>query len=234
MNNKKLVSLEKIEKRYGSSFNQVDALRDITLSLFRGDFVALIGPPGSGKSSLMNIIGMLEKPDSGKLHISGLETNLLGKAEARKVRCKTFGYLYPQLKLVEYFNVRENVKLGVEYRNNELENIEEAVLNALQLLDLSHKANEYPENLSLYECQRVSLAQAIVSGPDVLLADNPGEHLDSLHGQELMLCFKELNALGMTILFSTHNTKMAESACRAITLIDGRIVSDQINQGFVV
>lgn len=221
-----IIAFKKINKFYGNDGNRVHVLKDVDLAVEKGDFVAIIGQSGSGKSTMMNIIGCLDVPTSGSYQINGEEVSHLNKDQLAELRCKTFGFIFQRYNLLPSLRADENVALPAIYLGLGQEERHSRAVQLLNQLELNEKHGNKPNELSGGQQQRVSIARALMNGGEIILADEPTGALDSKSGEMVMKIIKELHAEGHTIILVTHDSKIAAQANRIIEIKDGRIVSD--------
>lgn len=221
-----LVELENIYKIYKMGDNEVHALDGISLTIDRGEFVAIVGASGSGKSTCMNIIGCLDVPTSGIYRLNGREINNYSDDELAEVRNKMLGFIFQQYNLIPKLSVLENVELPLLYAGCSDREQRERALTSLERVGLADKASNYPAQLSGGQQQRVSIARALAGDPSVILADEPTGALDSRTGRDVMLFLQQLNREGNTIILITHDNSIAAQALRIVRITDGRIVYD--------
>ncbi|MGN0162949.1 MAG: ABC transporter ATP-binding protein [Candidatus Ornithomonoglobus sp.] len=221
-----LVELKDIYKIYHMGETDVHALDGISLTIDRGEFVAIVGSSGSGKSTCMNIIGCLDVPTSGTYKLNGRNITNYTEDELADVRNKMLGFIFQQYNLIPKLTVIENVQLPLLYAGlSEKEQRKRAML-ALRRVGLESKAKNLPAQLSGGQQQRVSIARALAGNPSVILADEPTGALDSKTGRDVMLFLQQLNREGNTIILITHDNSIAARASRIIRVTDGRIVYD--------
>lgn len=224
-----IISLNNIAKHYKVGTEIVKALRTITLSIYKNEYVALMGPSGSGKSTLMNILGCLDTATSGQYILNKHDVSKLEDNDLAEIRNKEIGFVFQTFNLLPRSTALENVMLPLIYAGvSKANRIERAVktLSDVKLLDrMSHKPNE----LSGGQRQRVAVARALVNNPSIILADEPTGNLDSKTSVEIMGLFEEIHRKGNTIIVVTHEEDIARHAHRIIRLIDGEIASDEIN-----
>ena len=201
-------------------------LKNIDLQIERGDFVAIIGQSGSGKSTMMNIIGCLDVPTNGSYKINGVEVGKMGKDELAELRCKTFGFIFQRYNLLNSLKADENAALPAVYLGLNAEARDKRAVDLLKKLELGNKLNNRPNELSGGQQQRVSIARALMNGGDIILADEPTGALDSKSGEMVMGIIKNLHRQGHTIILVTHDAGIAAQASRIIEIKDGEIVSD--------
>jgi len=226
-----MIDLQNIYKIYEMGDTSVHALDGISLHIDDGEFVAIVGQSGSGKSTCMNIIGCLDIPTSGKYILDGIDVSTLSDDELSYIRKNKLGFIFQQYNLIQKLNVLSNVELPLIYqRVPKSERIERAK-EALKRVGLDGKENRYPQQLSGGQQQRVSIARALASQPSVILADEPTGALDSKTGIEVLELIKKLNEEGNTIVLVTHDNGIAEQAKRVVRLQDGKIIADRKARG---
>ena len=221
-----LIECNNINRYFGSGENRVHVLKNITLSIEKGDFVAIIGQSGSGKSTLMNILGCLDTASSGSYRVEGTETSAMSADELAGLRRKRFGFIFQRYNLLSAINARDNVALPSVYAGIEHD---ERVARANQLLDdfgLAGKEDNKPNELSGGQQQRVSIARALMNGGEIILADEPTGALDTESGANVMQIIHDLHAQGHTVILVTHDPGIAANANRVIEIRDGEIIAD--------
>jgi len=224
-----MIQLKNITKVYGKDSGQeVTALKDVDLIIEKGDFVAIVGASGSGKSTMMNILGMLDRPTKGEYYLENREVNSYKDDELAKVRNKTIGFVFQKFHLLPKTSAMENVELPLIYSDRK--NIKGLALEALKQVGLEQRANHKPNELSGGQQQRVAIARALVNEPEIILADEPTGNLDSKSTLEVMSIFQELNKSGKTIILITHEQDIAKQAGRVIKIQDGKITEDYRNE----
>ncbi len=217
---------EKLNKIYGTGENQVEAIKDISISVKRGEFVAIMGPSGSGKSTFLHIIGGVERPTSGKVFIDGIDIYSMTDEELAIFRRRQIGLVYQFYNLIPVLNVVENISLPLVLDGRELNEIR--IEEMLKMLNLSHRANFLPGQLSGGQKQRVSIGRALINAPAIVLADEPTGNLDSKNSQDILELFKLSNRkYKQTLIVITHDEEIALQADRIITIDDGKIVRDE-------
>ncbi len=221
-----IIELKKINKYFGQGANKVHVLKNIDLEIEKGDFVAIIGQSGSGKSTMMNIIGCLDVPTSGSYKINGVEVGKMNKDQLAELRCKTFGFIFQRYNLLTSLKACENAALPAVYLGLNAEDRNSRAVELLKQLDLGNKLDNKPNELSGGQQQRVSIARALMNGGEIILADEPTGALDSKSGEMVMDIIKKLYHQGHTIILVTHDSKIAAQASRIIEIKDGEIVSD--------
>ena len=209
---------------------ETTALNNVSFEINDGEFVAIMGPSGCGKSTLLNILGLLDNPTTGSYELLGKEVANLKEKDRTKFRKGNIGFVFQSFNLIDELNVYDNVELPLRYLNISASERKEKVTAILKRMNISHRAQHFPQQLSGGQQQRVAIARAVVSNPKLILADELTGNLDSKNGKEVMELLKELNAEGTTIVMVTHSQKDAACAQRTINLFDGKIVSDVINE----
>ena len=220
-----LALLEHVDKVYGAGDAQVHALRDVSLNVNRGDYLAVMGASGSGKSTAMNILGCLDRPSRGRYWLNGVEVAQLTDDELADIRNSELGFVFQQFHLLPQFTALENVMLPMIYAGVPASDRRLRAEQALQRVGLGHRLENRPNQLSGGQQQRVAIARAIINRPSLLLADEPTGALDSQTTAEVLDLFDELNREGITILLVTHEQDVGARAQRVVHFHDGRIVA---------
>jgi putative ABC transport system ATP-binding protein len=219
-----LALLEHVNKVYGEGDAQVHALRDVCLRVNRGDYLAVMGTSGSGKSTAMNILGCLDRPSSGRYWLNGTEVEGLTDDELADIRNSQLGFVFQQFHLLPQFSALENVMLPMIYAGVPAPERKQRAAEALQRVGLGHRLDNRPNQLSGGQQQRVAVARAIINRPALLLADEPTGALDSQTTAEVLNLFDDLNREGITILLVTHEKDVGDRAQRVVHFRDGQIV----------
>ena len=219
-----LALLEHVNKVYGEGDAQVHALRDVCLRVNRGDYLAVMGTSGSGKSTAMNILGCLDRPSSGRYWLNGMEVEGLTDDELADIRNSQLGFVFQQFHLLPQFSALENVMLPMIYAGVPAPERKQRAAEALQRVGLGHRLGNRPNQLSGGQQQRVAVARAIINRPALLLADEPTGALDSQTTAEVLNLFDDLNREGITILLVTHEKDVGDRAQRVVHFRDGQIV----------
>ena len=221
-----LIELTDVRKTYDVGEMQVHALRPTTLSIERGEYVALIGPSGSGKSTLMNTLGCLDRPTDGSYRLDGTEVATMGRDQRAKIRNKQIGFVFQSFNLLVRTPAVENVELPLMYRTGTRDRRRRA-MEMLDRVGLGDRHDHHPGQLSGGQQQRVAIARALVSGPSILMGDEPTGNLDSRTSREVIDLFRQLNEEeGLTVILVTHDQEVARNARRTLVLRDGNIVCD--------
>lgn len=221
-----IIELSNIKKVYGQGNSAVNALREIDISIEKGEMLSIMGPSGSGKSSLLNIIGLLDDATDGsyKLHDNLIST--LSSSDKAELRNTTFGFVVQDFALIEKYTVLQNVEIPFVYLKSKITKKEknERIHNVLKLLGIEEKKYELAHNLSGGQRQRVSIARAIINNPEIILADEPTGALDSITANEIINILKELNNTGKTVIIITHDKDVASHCNRTINIKDGKVL----------
>ena len=226
---KKVASLERISKTYGKDDLTVKALDSINLDIYKGDYLAVMGASGSGKSTAMNIIGCLDRPSEGVYKLNGIPVENLCDDELAEIRNQKLGFVFQQFHLLSDATALENVILPMIYAGIEPEQRLERGKNALKKVGLSERMNNRPNQLSGGQQQRVAIARAIINNPAILLADEPTGALDSKTTEDVLDLFDKLHESGITIVLVTHEDEVANRAKKIAKFKDGRIVELKAN-----
>ncbi|MBQ1271371.1 MAG: ABC transporter ATP-binding protein [Clostridia bacterium] len=221
-----MIELRDIYKLYHMGDSVVRALDGVSIKIEEGEFVAIVGQSGSGKSTCMNIIGCLDVPTSGTYTLNGIDVSTMDDDMQASIRNRFIGFIFQQYNLIPKLNVVENVELPLLYSGMSASERREAAMKALERVGLTDKAKNRPNQLSGGQQQRVSIARALAGDPSVILADEPTGALDSRTGREVLAFLQELNRDGRTIVLITHDNSIAVKAKRIIRLSDGKIVYD--------
>ena len=219
-----MIKLENLTKTFRTDEVETLALRGVTLSVEKGEFVAIMGPSGCGKSTLLNILGLLDNATSGNYLLGGTDVTNLREKNRTVLRKGKIGFVFQNFNLIDELNIEENVELPLKYLNIGASERRQRVRETLERMNISHRARHFPQQLSGGQQQRAAIARAVVSRPDLILADEPTGNLDSTNGKEVMELLTELNREGSTIVMVTHSSHDAAYAHRIINLFDGKIV----------
>ena len=225
-----MIKTENLSMLFTTEEVQTKALNEVTLHVEQGEFVAIMGPSGCGKSTLLNILGTLDSPTSGSYFFEGKQVDKMNENQLTALRKNNLGFIYKSFNLIDELTVYENVELPLVYMGIKTAQRKEKVNKVLEKVNLLHRANHYPQQLSGGQQQRVAIARAVVTDCKLLLADEPTGNLDSVNGVEVMELLSELNRQGTTIIIVTHSQRDATYAHRIIRLLDGQIVSENINR----
>ncbi|MBW6513684.1 MAG: ABC transporter ATP-binding protein [Candidatus Syntrophosphaera sp.] len=226
-----LICTRGLTKTYLMGDIQVHALRGIDLDIRQGEFIAIMGASGSGKTTFMNLVGCLDKPTSGSYRLDGTDVHEMDEAQITQVRNRKIGYVFQSFYLLPRTTALENVELPLLYcKDVHLKERHERSLRALDTVGLGDRAKHFPNQLSGGQQQRVAIARAIVNDPVFLLADEPTGNLDTRTSVEVLEFFQKLHSEGKTVILVTHEFDISQYARRIITFRDGRIISDVANQ----
>lgn len=225
-----LIKLENITKKYPLSDEEFyQALSGVSLTINKGEFVAIMGPSGSGKSTTMHIIGALDTPSSGTYAINGKDISSYTGDQLAEIRNKEIGFVFQSFNLLPRTTVFKNVERPMMYGGVPEEERKKRVMDALELVHIADKAQNLSNRISGGQIQRVAIARAIIMNPSIILADEPTGNLDTKTSHEIMDFFTKLNEEGRTIILITHEEEIAHFAKRIIKIVDGKIVSDKPN-----
>jgi putative ABC transport system ATP-binding protein len=226
-----LIKLTNIARRYDMGHEVIHALRDVSLSIERGEYVAIMGPSGSGKSTLMNLLGCLDSASSGEFILNGTNVSEMDDDELAEIRNKEIGFVFQSFNLLPRSDALHNVELPLVYSGRPSDSRRERALRALQDVGLGDRVHHRPNEMSGGQRQRVAIARALVNDPSIILADEPTGNLDSKTGEEIMALFEALSARGNTIIVVTHEEEVARHARRIVRIRDGLIASDEASRG---
>ncbi len=221
-----LIELRDVYKIYPMGAEAVHALDGVSLTIDRGEFVAIVGQSGSGKSTAMNIIGCLDVPTTGTYRLGGVDVSTMDDDQQAEIRNKMLGFIFQQYNLIPKLTVLENVELPLLYAGVPGQERRERAIRALERVGLAEKQRNLPSQLSGGQQQRVSIARALAGEPSVILADEPTGALDSRTGREVLAFLQKLNREGDTVVLITHDNSIAVRAKRIVRLQDGRIIYD--------
>ncbi|MFN7138486.1 MAG: ABC transporter ATP-binding protein [Limisphaerales bacterium] len=227
---KPVIQLERFSKTYQSGDVQVRAVQGVSLTVFPGEFVAIMGASGSGKSTLMNTVGCLDRPTGGRYLLDGVNINSLDRDALADLRNEKLGFVFQGFNLLSRTSAVENVELPLRYaRSQRLSPAErhQRALKALKMVGLGQRSDHHPNQLSGGQQQRVAIARALVNRPKLLLADEPTGNLDTQTSIEIMGIFQQLNSRGITIMMVTHELDIARFCRRQIVMRDGKVISDE-------
>ena len=223
-----VIEVQDVHKYYDLGETRVHALRGVSVEIRSGEFVAIMGASGSGKSTFMNLLGCLDKPSSGSYRLQGIEVSTLTKRDLAAIRNRKIGFVFQGFNLLSRTTALENVELPTLYAQISKAEGEKRSREALQLVGLGDRMEHFPSQLSGGQQQRVAIARALVNRPSILLADEPTGNLDSRTSVEIMEVFQNLNEVGLTIVLVTHEHDISQFAKRAILFRDGKIRRDEV------
>ena len=230
-----LIRLDNVYKIYGEGQeNQVNALDGVTLEIEQGEFVAIIGTSGSGKSTMMNILGCLDVPTAGEYYLDGTPISGRSRRELELIRSRKIAFIFQGYNLIPSLNVWQNVALPMLYQKIPLAQRKARAMEALERVEIASKADYRPGQLSGGQQQRVAIARAIAARSPILMADEPTGALDSKTGAQVLELMRELNREGTTVILITHDNGIAAQAHRTVRVMDGKIVHDSLWGGVLV
>ncbi len=218
-----IIELEHINKYYQMGENQLHVLKDISLTVEKGDYLAILGPSGSGKSTLMNVIGCMDRADSGEYFLDGEIIHKAKESELTKIRNEKIGFIFQKYHLIPTYNVLQNIVMPLLMRGMKLKDAKNESLEIIEMLGLKERMKHRPSELSGGQQQRVAIARALVGQPAILLADEPTGALDKNSGAEVLKLFQRLNDMGNTIVMITHDLEVATHAKRIARIVDGEL-----------
>lgn len=222
-----IISMQNINKSYCTGENHLHVLKNVSLTVKKGEYLAILGPSGSGKSTLMNIIGCMDVADEGTYFLDGVQIEKAKEEELTKIRNQKIGFIFQKYHLISTYNVLQNIVMPLLMRGMSLEEAKEASADIIQMLGLSDRISHKPNELSGGQQQRVAIARALVGQPALLLADEPTGALDQSSGAEVLKLFKKLHEMGNTIVMITHDLNVAKHADRMVQIIDGEIFENK-------
>jgi len=228
-NSQNIIELNDVWKTYKLGENTIHALKGLNFSIVKGEFVAIVGKSGSGKTTAVNQIGCLDIPTKGKIILSGIDISSLTESELAVIRGKKIGYIFQKFNLIKTLSSLENVELPMIFQGVSSDIRREKATKLLEKLEMGEKLINKPSELSGGQQQRVAIARALANDPEIILADEPTGNLDSKTGILVMNELKKLHKEGKTIILVTHDDKLSKYAHKIITLIDGKIVEEKIN-----
>ena len=223
----KLIELRNVYKIYGEGLeSEVRALDGVSLDIEKGEFVAVVGQSGSGKSTMMNVLGCLDIPTRGDYFLDGVDVRELSDKELSRIRNKQIGFIFQQYNLIQNLTVLENVELPLIYQGIDPIDRRELAMEALGRVGLADRAQHKPTQMSGGQQQRVAIARAISTRPPIIMADEPTGALDSRTGHEVLGFLQQLNKEGSTVILITHDNGIAATARRIVRIADGKIIED--------
>ncbi len=229
MNQQQIIELKNLFKFYQVGNEVIKALRNINLSIYKNEYVAIMGPSGSGKSTMMNILGCLDTPTYGQYFLNGKDVSKMNDNELAEVRNKEVGFVFQTFNLMPRYSALENVALPLVYAGVKKQERIELAREALEKVGLGDRIMHKPNELSGGQRQRVAIARALINKPSIILADEPTGNLDSKTSVEIMRLFGDIHSQGNTIIVVTHEEDIAGYAHRIIRLRDGKILEDVVN-----
>ena len=224
-----IITVDNVHKSFLMGKDAVSALRGVSLEIHQGDFVCLMGPSGSGKTTLLNIIGGLDEPSRGHIVVEGENLVALNEDKLARLRLQKMGFVFQNYNLLANFTAQENVEAPMILANVGRKERRQRSLNLLEKVSLADRGHHYPSELSGGQQQRVAIARALANNPPILIGDEMTGDLDSETGFAIMNLVRDLNKEGMTVVFVTHDPRMAEFATRLIHLQDGQLLREESN-----
>ena len=215
-----------LSKTYGKGSLKVTALKPTTISIKKGEYIAIMGPSGSGKSTFMNLLGCLDTPSTGKLYIDETDVSTLNDNQLARIRRQKIGFIFQKYNLIPTLNAVENTTLSMSFNNISSNNRIQRAKNLLDMVGLSHRLDHKPSEMSGGEQQRVAIARALSNDPSIILADEPTGNVDTKSGNKIMSILEEINKQGETVITVTHDPNVAKRARRILRMQDG-IVSEE-------
>jgi putative ABC transport system ATP-binding protein len=224
-NSEAIISVKNVSKKYMLGKQPVNALRDVSLDIYKGEFVAITGASGSGKSTLLQLLGCLEKPSNGQVVVLGKDITKLGDAALSDLRKQAIGFVFQSFYLQPFLRVNDNLAVPAMFTGEGKKVIDEKVTALLDQVNLTDRARHFPKQLSGGQIQRAAIARALINNPKIILADEPTGNLDSKNSQAIIDLFKSIRSKnGTTVVIVTHDASIAQQADRVIELKDGAIV----------
>lgn len=221
-----MIHTQSLSKSYGTGSAKTPVLRDVSLRFEDGEFVAIVGTSGSGKTTFLNIVGGLDRAYSGKVEVAGKDFETLSEKQLAALRNRHFGFVFQQFNLLEHLSAVENISMPAFFADETVAEPAKRAQELLELVGLSDKADAKPGELSGGQKQRIAIARALFRGPQILLCDEPTGSLDRTTGLQILSLFEELNAKGITVLMVTHEEHIAQLARRLVRFEDGAVVYD--------
>jgi putative ABC transport system ATP-binding protein len=223
-----MLKLDNVSKVYRTSEVETQALGEVSLEIAPGEFVAIMGPSGCGKSTLLNLLGLLDSPSTGAYWFFGEDVARHAERQLTRLRRERIGFVFQSFNLIDDLSVAENVEVALLYRRVAAPERRRRVREALERVGIAHRAGHRPQQLSGGQQQRVAVARALVSGPSLILADEPTGNLDTANGEAVMALLNDAVKSGVTVVMVTHSLTHAAAAGRTIKLLDGRVVSETL------
>jgi len=225
-----LIQMKELSKVFRTDSVETTALNSINIEIKKGEFVAVMGPSGCGKSTLLNIVGMLDNPSKGSYYFLDEDVASYKESQLANIRKKNIGFIFQSFNLIDELTVRENIELALLYHDVPASERKKRAFAVMERMEIAHRASHMPSQLSGGQQQRVAVARAVISEPNLILADEPTGNLDSKNGEEVMALLTNLNKQGTTILMVTHSPAHAEYARRSINLFDGSVLTEKLRQ----
>ncbi len=223
-----IIQTENLQKFFRTDEIETTALDGVDLNVKRGEFVSIMGPSGGGKSTLLNILGLIDRADGGRYLFRGEDITHESERSLAQLRREHIGFIFQSFNLIDELTVYENVELPLLYDGSDRRSRQRNVAAVLEKMDMAHRMKHFPQQLSGGQQQRVAVARAIINEPDLLLADEPTGNLDSEHGQEVLKLLSSLSDEGASIVMVTHDETSSSYADRVVRLFDGRVVEESL------
>lgn len=223
-----MIRTENLTKIYRNQSIETPALREVNLAIEEGEFVSVLGPSGAGKTSLLNIFGLLDTPTSGQYWLKGQKVDKLSDFQRANMRKGRIGYVFENFNLIKELTISENIELPLIYMHKKASERRKMVKDIMTQFNISHRGKCMPTELSGLQLQKASIARALIANPELILADEPTGNLDSVSGSEILDLFTEINNKGVTIVMVTHSVTNADKANRVIQLFDGYVLSKNL------
>jgi len=227
-----MIKTKNLKKVYTTEEVETTALNNVNFEVKKGEFVSIMGPSGFGKSTLLNLIGLLDNPTDGEYLFGDQEVSRFSERQRANLRKHNIGFVFQSFNLIDELTVFENIELPLLYQKVSASDRRKRVNEAMEKMEIVHRKNHFPQQLSGGQQQRVAVARAIVADPKLILADEPTGNLDSSHGEEVMQMLLGLNEAGTTVVMVTHSPTYAEYGHRTVHLFDGHIVTENVNGKF--
>jgi putative ABC transport system ATP-binding protein len=221
-----------LTKIFQTELVETTALHQVNFEVKKGEFVAIMGPSGCGKSTLLNVLGLLDHPNSGSYYFDGIEVSRFSENQRTSLRKGNIGFVFQSFNLIDDLSVYENIELPLIALNISRNKRKKKVDEILERMQMGHRREHFPRQLSGGQQQRVAVARALITGPKLILADEPTGNLDSHNGEQVMQLIEQLNAEGTTIVMVTHSLNHAERAHRVVNLFDGHIITERVDRVF--
>ncbi len=223
-----ILKLENVFKVYGSGESGVTAISNMDFTVHKGELTAVLGPSGSGKSTLLHLMGLLDKPTTGKVYIAGTDTTSISDAEQARLRGRMIGFVFQAFNLIPSFTAVENVELPLMIYDVPKDVRRKKAAAVLERLNMGHRLHHLPSQLSGGERQRVAIARALINDPQIILADEPTGNLDSKTGQEVLKVIEDLHQEGRTIIIVTHDESLVRATEKVVRIKDGKLVMSEV------
>lgn len=225
--NSQVITTENLTKTYGTGNTRVDALKEVTISIDKGEYIAIIGPSGSGKSTFMNLLGCLDKPSNGTIRIENTDVSKLSEGKLSQLRREKIGFIFQKYNLLPTLDAMGNVELAMSFAGVDRKTRRKRSEQLLDMVQLGHRLDHKPTEMSGGEQQRVAIARALSNNPSIILADEPTGNVDTKGGKNIMNILEKINERGETIIVVTHDPSIAKRAKRVLQIKDGVVSEDK-------